>query len=317
MDRIGRFLSVNEQLGESIDIPFGYIKDFNNLAKIEWFVLSHKEVDGIGGLITILNRLNRPNAFIIPTLNKMDRPKFFVKLKAFLKVLKTPLPSTPIKKLCTNVCQQLKQENALVFHVFSKEATKKITERAKLKNISLNTFLLYCLNKAIARFFAASEIVSWRLPVNMRGAVKAASITENQWSFIQIIFKKNISPNELHNLIKNHLIQKEHWGYWWLGNVLGSLSARFVLQAAKKDITNGFFLTGVFSNLGELASTSSFPLEAFIAAAPVVKTVPISGNTLIWAQKLSITLQLHPSICDDKKIADAILETWINYLNSA
>lgn len=313
-DKIGVWLKATEDLGEDVNIKFGHIQDSTQQEKPQWQLLSHKEFDGIGGLIYLLHQSGYPEKIQIPLLRQDDRPNFLKKLVALYHALRSPLPATPL--ISSNAATPVTNPNNLItWKIFSHEETLQIQQTAAAMDISLNTFLLYHLNQAVLAFFESpSNQVSWRIPVNLRGAVRPIAPTANQWGFIQVIYEKTTTPQELQHLIKDALQHHGHWGTWLLCNLLGSLSAQFLQNAIKKDIEKGFFLTGVFSNLGDWSQSNQNPHEAWVIGVPVTKCVPVGGVALIWAEKLALTLQLHHSLCQDTQILAAMMADWINHL---
>lgn len=315
-DKIGRWIEATEKLDEQINIGYAHIKHCTNHQSPQWLLLSHKQFDGIGGLIYLLRDKSYFNQLVIPRLREEDRPCVFKKVAALIRTLYTPIPHTPLINLRkTKDEKDICHLHPIAFKIFSIEETIKIKKAAKKADVSLNTFLLYHLNQSVLDFFASQmDKVSWRIPVNMRGAVHILSETANAWGFIQIIYEKNISMKQLQLLIKEHLEKHEHWGFWLLCNILGSLSPDFILNATKNDIKKGFFLTGVFSNLGDWSHPIQDPDEAWLVSVPVIKYVPVGSVALIWAQKLSLTIQVHSSLTKDPHLVESMMECWKNKL---
>jgi hypothetical protein len=82
-----------------------------------------------------------------------------------------------------------------------------------------------------------------------------------------------------------------------------------------KNFTNqAFCLTGVFSALGNWSHEEQKSDDAWIFCPPAFSMTPIAAGSIIYANKLSISLQISPVLCPDPQITQRVVAAWKNQI---
>jgi len=184
-DPISPWFIAAEELGEYIGIRFGRIPP--GTTEPEWIYLRHTDVDGIGGLAQIL----RGRGAELPRLQQVKHPSS-PSLLAFLRALpKYAAPRHRIKWLPlegeTQPSTNSQPPSAVAWHVFEEAATTQIRRVCRKEGITINSFLLKHLTKAIRPFLEdQSSVVPWMIPVNLRGKVSRERDVENHSSYVGV-----------------------------------------------------------------------------------------------------------------------------------
>jgi len=153
-----------------VGIRFGRVAP--GASEPEWIYHKHINVDGIGGFAQIfrdrgvelcdLPQIKYPSGpsslAILQSLPKFVRPKKRLK---WVKLDGEPKPSTNTDAPTT-----------VAWHIFNEEETTRMRRVCRKSGVTVNSFLVKHLTKAIRPFLEdQAAVVPWMLPVNVRGKV--------------------------------------------------------------------------------------------------------------------------------------------------
>ena len=316
-DYISMWFDVRKELGISDSMSIGPMNKDNG--HTQWHTFSHSEMDGIGGVATILRKQgypceqlpisgekNEPSSWQLYKLSKIDKKKKQV------HQVKTPPKKIRWKKTypCSN---NNSAEIANAF--FDKESTLQLKRNAKKNRVAFSTFLMWALNKAIAdNLLEGTQNYYWFYPVNLRGAITRDSDTSNYSSGINICLNNHITPKALQQEIKDRIKLKEHWSTWKLahiGKIVGKPGIRYIYNSISKKN----FYAGSFSYLGPWPlKTDSNPQEneneVWVSCGIGTKNYPVSTGIMEWHGQLTLGLKLHPWICQNIALTEKCLSDW-------
>ena len=321
-DYISMWFDVRKELGISDAMSIGPMNKATG--DIKWNTFSHSQMDGIGGIATILREQgypcknlpqsgekSEPSSWLIYKLNKRDK-----KEKKKNNTVYTPSKTIRWKNNfpCSN-------NNAaeIVNTYFDKDTTLQIKKNAKKNRVAFSTFLAWALNKAIAdNLIEGNQNYYWFYPVNLRGAISLASDTSNYSSGITICLNNYITPKELQQEIKNKIKLKEHWGTWKLAHI-GKLVGKPGIRYIYNNISKKNFYAGSFSYLGawplkEERNPPENENEVWVSCGIGTKNYPVSTGIMEWHGQLTLGLKLHPMICQDVALTQKCIHDWKNNL---
>lgn len=307
---------VSEALGEWMNCL--YLK-WNEQGKMEYDFVHHTDSDGASAMTKILER-EGSKVPTIPVQKKILRANFIEKLfllKKFIKLTKAVnIQWQKERRDCNGVPPCF-----FVIH-FTCEQTLQLEEAAKTQEISLNSLLLWSLDQSVSSHLLKEHSErKWVCPINMRVDQSqrygnhSASIIINSLS----PYTKT-SPHFFQEEVRNFLKNQMHWGSQIYSNMARYIGFKGTLHIAKKIKEIG---TGVFSNMGHWpledtrcsAKSSGVAYRVFIP--PATQVLPISAGAFTWQEKLTLSLQLHPSLAQDEQMAQKIAQNWVNQLISS
>ncbi|NKB61650.1 MAG: hypothetical protein GKR95_16080 [Gammaproteobacteria bacterium] len=314
-DVVQPWFEVLEEMGEFVGIRFGRVSGSSD--EVDWIYKPHHEFDGIGGFASIL-RSKGIEIASLPETNQLSNNSWLSLLRLlprFLGFRKVLQISQDIDKGALEPVYSAPTP-AYAWHVFSEDETSKIRSYGKSAGVTVNSLLLKHVSEVTRKHLdEPSEKVPWMIPVNLRGGIKQTPDTSNIFSYIAVNVSAEDSIKDIHNDIYAKLSNGEHWGtykkykmgYWlpifikkWL-----ITSNRAVLQ----------WNLGTFSNLGawdlsEKAGENT-DKENWVFAPPVTATQMIGVGCLTTNNRLSITIQLHPSLTTSVSVANAFLGDFV------
>lgn len=310
-DAISSWFLAGEELGEYIGIRFGQVDPKEN--QVSWSFLRHADYDGIGGLAHLL-RQRGAELPRLPQIKHPSSPSMLAGLRTWPKYL------APRHRIAFTGVQGEKGEStsskppaAVAWHVFDEERTMEIRRVCRKLRITVNSFLLKHLTKAIRPFLQdESSVVPWMVPVNMRGKVVRETDTANYSSYIGVKIRSYETTQDIHHNIYAALGRGEHWANWYAyqsGRLLTRGMERFLIRAEK--CTSQWNLGG-FSNLGdwdaERQITQSECQGPWLFCPPVLRFQLVGAGCVTFQNRLSLTIQAHPELTTSPKT----LETWIH-----
>lgn len=294
--------------GDDVSFFFGQMQGTSDHEEPRWFELRHEEFDGIGGFVHLL----RSQGFRIDQLPFLrdDRLTLFRALRGLLAFI-------PMAKMRRQQWRQfdrtrksrlLTGRDRVAWHIFTEEQTKKIISAAKAAGVSMNTYLLFHLDAAVAsQLTAPSSIRRWCIPVNLRGAVSRPTELVSCVSYLGVDIGRDCSQRRLHQKIMRAKERGFHWGSW-LGMIGGFLLGRdgmrrYFRTCEKKD----HCWTGTFSNLGvwEVPGSGNWFVTSYIP-----RIYPVGAGSLMMNGRLSLTVRLHDGFGDDARTWKSLLESW-------
>lgn len=313
-DPINAWFDAAEELGEYIGIRFGRIAP--GTAEPEWIFLRHTEFDGIGGIAEILRRRGAE----IPCLAQIKHPSPPSNLAA-LKLLPKYLQPRPKVKWASleqspAVDNRGKPPSAVAWHVFDETTTTQIRRVSRKTGVTVNSFLLKHLTKAIRPFLKdQSSAVPWMIPVNLRGKVFRDRDTANYSSCVGIKVQSYETVHDVHQSIYAALANGEHWANWQ-GYQLGKfLTARMKKLLINKEMAMSQRNLGSFSNLGdwdpEKKITQPDCAGGWLFCPPVLRCQVLGAGCMTFQNRLSLVIQVHPELTRDSGVPKAWMQHWI------
>jgi hypothetical protein len=313
-DPIKQWFVAAEELGEFVGIRFGRLAP--GKTEPEWIFLSHMEFDGIGGFAEILRKRGAKLGRLSQIRYPADPSKLSV-LKMLPKFLK---PREPVKFIQLEkgpeVTGKGKPSVAVAWHVFNGEETLQIRRVCRKAGVTVNSFLLKNLTKAIRPFLEDhSSMVPWMIPVNLRGKVAGERDTANFSSYVGVQVQSYETVHDIHKNIYAALAQKEHWANWYayqLGNLTTHEMRKHLIE--KGWATSQWYIGG-FSNLGDWDSekeiTQNDCLGSWLFAPPVLRLQRIGAGCVTFQNQLSLLIQTHPELTTDPAVPKAWIKNWV------
>lgn len=313
-DPIKPWFTAAEEMGEFIGIRFGRIAP--GKTEPEWIFLSHKEFDGIGGFAEILRKRGAALGRL-PQIRHPARPSKLSVLKLLAKYIE---PRRGIKwtsfKGDSEPASDSKPPRAAEWHVFNEEETLQIRRVCRKAGVTVNSFLLKNLTKAIRPFLEDySSMVPWMIPVNLRGKVVRDRDTANFSSYISVKVQSYETVHDIHRNIYAALAQKEHWANWYayqLGSLTTDGMRKFLL---KRELATSQWHVGGFSNLGdwdgEKEITQSECQGSWLFAPPVLRFQKIGAGCVTFQNRLSLLIQTHPEFTTNTAVPKAWIHHWV------
>src|SRR5208282_4165550 len=173
-----------EELGDFIGMRFGRIAP--GATEPEWMFPRHADYDGVGWFAENLRR-NGVVLERLPTIRHPAPPAKLAVLRNLPKYLKPRhrLKWGPLERGSgTRDCS--KPPLAVAWHLFDEEATTQIRRVCRNVEVTVNSFLLKHLTKAIRPFLEdQSAAVSWMSPINVRSNVQEVRDTATYTSHLR------------------------------------------------------------------------------------------------------------------------------------
>lgn len=307
-DWVAAGFTAMRECGDDISIVYAQMNDTQARAEPHWFELPHDKFDGVSGLAHLL-REQGLRLDVLPVL-KGDRPTLGRKLRGLLNVL----PALKVRQqrwrrfdwARTSTFRRVRDRVAS--RLFTEAQTREIVSAAKAAGVSVNTWLLFHLDRAVAaQLTAPSSSRLWMIPVNLRGALPAVPEDFLQMSFLPVDIDGDASPAALQVLINELKDRDCHWGSWTalhLGKWIGHAGIRRELR--KRALRqNGW--TGMFSNLGVWNVPGA---RSWIFGPAISRAQPIGAGCVTMNGRMSLTIQLHEALSEDQQASYALLDAW-------
>lgn len=314
IDTISSWFLAAEELGEYIGIRFGRIAP--GADQPEWIFLRHADFDGIGGFAEILRR----NGAILPRLPQIKHPAAPTvgsMLRTWPKYVK---PHRPVQWVPLERGPRIDTANmpppAVAWHVFDETVTLNIRRVCRKSSVTVNSFLLKNLTKAIRPFLEdQSSIVPWMIPVNLRGRVNRGRDTANHSTYVGVRVKSYETVHDVHRNIYAAMDSGEHWANWYAYQ-----SKRFLTRGMQKFlIRQGKCISqwniGGFSNLGEWDPDKEITqpdcLGSYLFCPPVLRVQHLGAGCVTFQKRLSLCLHVHPDLTTSPRVPDAWMRNWV------
>jgi hypothetical protein len=315
-DPIGPWFVAAEELGEYIGIRFGRIPPGGPDEQPEWIFLRHTGTDGIGGFAKIL-RQRGASLDRLPQIKHPSQPSRLAFLQLLPKFLK-PRQRVYLRRLAGEKTSSTKQNppTSVAWHAFDESATTQIRRVCRKSGVTINSFLLKHLTKAIRPSLQdESSVVPWMVPVNVRGKVTLGCDTDNHTSYVGVHVRSYETVDDVHRNIYDALGRGEHWANWQgykLGLFINGGLRRFLI---KKELAMSQWNLGGFSNLGdwdpEKKITQPECQGAWLFAPPVLRCQLLGAGCVTFQNRLSLTLQIHPELTVEPKVAQDWVQSWV------
>jgi hypothetical protein len=313
-DPIAAWFIAAEELGEFIGIRFGRLAP--GTTEPEWIFLPHTDFDGIGGLAEILRRRGA-KVEGLPQIKHPVAPSWISLLRALPKFLspRRPVKWRPLARAsAAGNCRQ--PPTAVAWHVFDEAATTRIRRVCKKADVTVNSFLLKHLTRAIRPFLEDhSAVVPWMIPVNIRGRVDRGRDTAVHTSYVGIKVQSSETEQDIHRNVYAALRRGEHWANWrmyLLGRFLSPRLRRHLIATGK---CASQWNLGGFSNLGDWDPdkkiTQADCQGGWLFCPPVLRVASVGAGCATFQNRLSLTIQAHPALTTDSAVPRAWVQNWV------
>ena len=289
---------VAEELGEVMLMRYGRLREEDG--PVEWDYVPHVLFDGLGGFAHMLRRYEGHEIGLVNG-RETTPPTFTKKLAAVRAAMRREKQSphrapVPWKHYDRTVISGIPK--AVGWAVLSEEESKLLGARHAT---SMNSRVLWALDRVASTLLSGPHKTRlWMMPVNMRGASKAADRMTNPVSAIPIEFSEGDSPLDVHAAVKEKLATGAHWGTWYLGlarHALGPSALRSAMKAYYARPRHAWL--GTFSNLGDWSVPGKKPNYFYVGVPPVTITNPLTAAVIGWGGRFTLSLQAHAAIASD------------------
>lgn len=309
-DWTGVWFSFLPEFGEHPYIAYGHQPTTETPSSaVEWGELPHEHFDGIGGFIHLLGQKNIGFGDI-PRLRESRPPAYLITLK---KLYGIELFSTPEPYLWDVEYDEPPYKMSPPPHFsFDSQTTGLIESRALAEQVSVNSLLIYCLNRAASILLLNEPVKNkWMIPVNMRGSTGVTDDTANQASCVLCEIPSQGTAQDIHRSIKNQFAADAHWHTWRLLNI-GKFIGRGALRYLyRREYRASAPWTGVFSNLGNWTLESE---GAWYFTPPTTRGCPVSAGAITINGRLHLALHTHQSWRDHSRHSRKILDHWVELI---
>jgi hypothetical protein len=313
-DPIGPWFIAAEQLGEYVGIRFGRLA--SGTSEPEWTFLRHIDFDGIGGFAELLRRrgatLDR-----LPQIKHPAAPSWLPFVRAMPKLLK-PRRRVEWRRLESGpvVTTGDGPPPAVAWHIFEEGSTSQIRRVCRKNRLTVNSFLLKHLTKAIRPFLEdESSVVPWMVPVNMRGKVAGERDTANFTSYVSAKVRTYETVRDVHRNIYGALGRGEHWANWYAYKAARVSSLGLKRLLLKKGLAMSQWYLGSFSNLGDWDAEKTITQPdcrgGWLFSPPVLRCQLVGAGCVTFQNRLSLTIQAHPELTTNPAVPTAWLQNWV------
>ena len=314
-DAIRPWFLAGEELGEYIGIRFGRVPPGS--VEPEWVFLRHADYDGIGGLAEILRQRGAKVDHLMQ-IKYPAPPSWLPLLRALPKYLK---PRQRVKwaaldRGAGSPDRPPQPPPAVAWQVFDESTTTQIRRACRKADVTVNSFLLKHLTKAIRPSLQdQSSVVPWMIPVNLRGKVVRDRDTANYSSYVAVKVQSYETTHDVHRNIYDALGRSEHWANWYAYEFGRFLSAGMKKFLFARELATCQWNLGGFSNLGdwdpEKRITEKDCQGAWLFCPPVLRFQVVGAGCVTFQNQLSLTLQTHPDLTTDPSVPQAWVSLWV------
>src|SRR5579862_7109678 len=314
-DPISPWFFICEELDDFVGIRFGRVAPGTN--EPEWMFLRHMDFDGVGGFAELLRRggADLPR---LPQIKHPANPSWFSLIRALPKFLQ---PRKRVKWGALNrgpvVASSSSQPPlAVAWHKFDEASTTQIRRVCRKNGVTVNSFLLKHLTKAIRPSLQnESAVIPWMIPINLRGKVERERDTANFTSYVGVNVCAYDSVYDIHRPIRAALGRGEHWANWYAYEV-GRLASKGVKKyLMRNELAMSQWNLGAFSNLGdwdpEKTITQSDCEGTWLFAPPVLKCQLLGAGCVTFQNCMSLTIQAHPDLTTSSAVPQGWVHNWV------
>jgi hypothetical protein len=316
-DPIAAWFVAVQRLGDYIGIRFGRVS--NGASEPEWFFLPHTEVDGIGGLAELL-RQRGAKVGPLPQIKHPLSPSWSAVLRAIPKYL-APRRRVKWGRLDRGgaAADSSGPPPAVGWHVFDDGPTTQIRRVCRKAGVTVNSFLLKHLTKAIRPFLEdQSSVVPWMIPINIRGKVHRGRDTDVHTSYVGVRVRSYETVHDIHRNIYSALNTGEHWANWQMYLLGRYTTAGMRNYIVGKELGTSQWNLGSFSNLGDWDPENTLTAPdcrgAWLFCPPVFKFLSVAAGCVTFQNRLSLTMQAHPSLTTNPAVAKTWIQNWVKQI---
>lgn len=277
----------------------------------------HREADGFGRI----QRLLKDEGLSIPApIRPLKKPSSLKQVYLLLKglLIHPKLSHNPWKSFDPNAPSAGIEDVSYWF--LSDFENDRLQSKATLQNLNTGFYILSEMDRILRRelYQNPSDSGTWLCPVDVRGAFENPSIDRNWVSFITTTFKGVSSKESIQDAFqqyKKSLKSGDYWAFWELYQIGKYVGIEGMKKLAARAHNKSFWM-GSFSDLGvwnqEQLRKSKACNRRWVIGPPGSTSYPIGLTTIEWCGKRSITLKLHPGICQGRHIetAQKVMQTF-------
>ena len=320
VDPIASWFVAAEELGEFIGIPFGRIPPLGK--EPEWIFLPHSDYDGIGGFAHIL-RSRGATVDRLPQLRHPVSPSWWCVARALPKYLRRrhrvrwgPLDPGPSPASGSASSARPSPPPAVAWHVFDETATTQIRRVCRTSGVTVNSFLLKHLTKAIRPSLQdQSSVVPWMIPVNIRGKVDRGRDTATHTSCVGVRVSSFETVRDVHRNIYAAMATGEHWATWQMYLLGRYLTLGMKKRLIRSELATSQWFIGGLSNLGDWDPdrkiTQPDCLGAWLFCPLAWRCLSVAAGCVTFQNRLSLTIRAHPSLTTTPAVPRAWVENWV------
>lgn len=308
-DWVAEMFRALQDCGEDISIVFGEKQAGSGQAEPRWVALPHDRYDGISGLAALL-RNRGAGVEKLPQLRD-DRFTFLRGLRGFMAAI----PAMKLRRqqwkspfYWTREVEFRPFGQRVAWHLFTAEQTARIVDSARAAGVTVNTWLLFHLDAAVAAELtgeAASR--RWMVPVNLRGAVIRHAVSPPHMSFLGVDVEPGGSLRQLHAGVDRLRQRGFHWGMWIMLHMGKLLGAEGMRRDIRKRERQQHGTTGMFSNLGAWHVPGA---SHWIFCPAVTRVYPVGAGCITLNGRMALSLQLHDALGRTLHTSKALLQAW-------
>ncbi len=313
-DPISPWFLVCEETGEYIGIRFGRVAPGAN--EPEWFFVRHTDFDGIGGFAELLRRrgADLPR---LPQIKHPARPSWWALVRALPKFLS---PRHKVKWGALDgpamASSNALPPRAVAWHAFDESSTTQIRRACRKNGVTVNSFLLKHLTKAIRPSLQDhASVVPWMVPINLRGKVARERDTANFTSYVGVKVCSYETVYDIHRSIYSALGRGEHWANWYAYDVGRPLTKGMRKFLLKQELAMSQWNLGSFSNLGDWDADKTIGISecegAWLFAPPVLRCQLLGAGCVTFQNRLSLTIQAHPELTTSSAVTQGWVQNWV------
>jgi hypothetical protein len=306
---VGEWFPILEAKGEFVQIAFGSL--LPGAANPAWNYLPHRDFDGAGGLAHL-------TGITLPVATKRYVPSFWRRLLGFFHYLRVSKMKEVVWKTYRPSLRGKRSE--IAWATFTLEETRGLEAEAKSSGVSLNTFLLQKIDRVLSREWTRPGTARrWLIPVDMRGSVHRDPPHSNHASYVSVSLTDGLDADAVARLVRHEIRRESQWGAWAVlnsGRWIGRSGMRRMMDSLR---ARELCWMGTFSNLGKWTAGASRKAgdPQWMFCPPTLVTQPISLGALVWNDRLSLTLQLHPALSENSSDAWRSLEACATEIRKA
>jgi hypothetical protein len=295
------FFRLMQDMGEDIDV-YGIINEG------EPNVYPHDQVDGISLLVDLLNK-NNINVQEYPKIPVRPKPSFLSRYIQYVK-WSMDMPYKTKQWIDTGVSVSDKSYRTIKLDFTE---TEKAKEKASAHGVSLNTWLLFHLNKSVSLYYKqdSNRKAYWMIPIALYEEINKDIEIKNRVSFIDAIIEDHHLSLDIHMQLKEKITKKQYWGTRLatsLGKILGRRFYKPLITWGNKYLLRN----GTFTNLGSwvIDQNDEERLQSLHLIAPVGIMNPTSASAVELNGKLNLGFMAHTSLNLNTEMIEGILKAW-------
>ncbi len=310
IDWAAKWFEIRAEMGQSDMATFMYQDEGKGIVRAHF---RHRETDGFGKM----NSLLKAEGINVPLPSrplKKPSPVFqpFLLLKGILRHPRAH--HNPWKRFQANAPSAGLEDVSTWF--LTTQENQILKSRAEKLQLNPGFYILSQTDQILRQeLYANPEDTSyWLCPVDVRGAFPDAESHRNWVSFIVTKFTGPHTDQNSQKSFENYrnsLKSGMYWAFWELYQIGRWIGVSGMKRLARK-AQNKSFWAGSFSDLGawnqNALCQSKMSHRHWIIAPPGSASYPIGLTTIEWCGHRSITLKIHPAICNNNvELAEIVM----------